>query len=307
VAPAPVFRRAGTVAIGLLIAAAASAAAAPAAGAKPFGCLIEPDRIAEVGSQVVGVVDSFAVDRGDTVKAGQPLASLRADVERANAHVAEVRSKVDADVRAAAANLELARQKVKRSEALVAQNFISDQALEQARAEYEVAAQKLNQARGQQQIWIQERRVAEAQLGLRTVRSPLKGVVVERYVNVGERVEERPLMRVAVIDPLRVELMVPTAQYGTLKRGDLVSIRPELPGAEPVSAAVSHVDKVMDAASNTFRVRLRLPNPGHRLPAGLRCKAELPAGVATAGAGVATSSSPPARPVALPRSNPGSL
>ena len=58
----------------------------------------------------------------------------------------------------------------------------------------------------------------EAQLALRTVRSPLSGVVVERYVNLGERVEERPLMRVAVIDPLRVELMVPTAMYGAPKR-----------------------------------------------------------------------------------------
>jgi len=36
-------------------------------------------------------------------------------------------------------------------------------------------------------------------------------------------------------------------------------------------------DKVLDAASNTFRVRLSLPNPDNRLPAGLRCKADLPA------------------------------
>jgi membrane fusion protein, heavy metal efflux system len=246
-----------------------------------MGCLIEPDRSAEVGSQVVGLVERLSVERGDLVAAGQPLLTLRADVERANAGAAETRSRIDADVLAAKASLDLAEQKVRRAEMLMAQNFVSDQAGEQARGEAEVARQKLNQVRGQQRIWVEERRVAEAQLALRTVRSPFAGVVVERYVNPGERVEDRPLMRVAVINPLRVELMVPTAQYGTLSRGDRVTIRPELPGVDSVVATVSHVDRVLDAASNSFRVRLSLPNPNNRLPAGLRCKADLPA---TAGA-----------------------
>jgi multidrug efflux pump subunit AcrA (membrane-fusion protein) len=41
-----------------------------------------------------------------------------------------------------------------------------------------------------------------------------------------------------------------------------------------LSARVTHVDRIIDAASNTFRVRLALPNPGHRLPAGARCKVD---------------------------------
>ena len=40
-------------------------------------------------------------------------------------------------------------------------------------------------------------------------------------------------------------------------------------------AAVKTVDRVIDAASNTFRVRLELPNPNGALPAGLRCKVDL--------------------------------
>ena len=214
---------------------------------KPLGCLIEPDRVAEVGSQVVGLVERLNVERGDSVAAGQPLLTLRADVERANASAAGTRSRVDADVLAAKAGFELAQQKMRRAETLVAQNFVSDQAVEQARGEAEVARQKLSQVRGQQRVWV----------------------------------EERPLMRVAVIDPLRVELMVPTAQYGSLATGDRVTIRPELPGAEAVVATVRHVDRVLDAASNTFRVRLTLPNPNFRLPAGLRCKADLPVATVT--------------------------
>ena len=300
--PVPVPVQAAVLTLLTLLAGAAAAAppsALPSA-ARPFGCLIEPDRVADVGSQVVGLVEKLAVERGDRVTAGQPLLTLRAEVERANAGVADTRARVDADMLAAQASMELAEQKVKRAETLLAQNFVSAQAVEQAAAELELARQKLAQTRSQQRIWADERRVAEAQLALRTVRSPFDGVVVERFVNLGERVEEKPLLRVASIDPLRVELMVPTAQYGSVGVGDRITIRPELPGAEPVIATVRHVDRVLDAASNSFRVRLSLPNPSHRLPAGLRCKADLPQVVAKGGAQLAPASlnTAPAQPPA---------
>ena len=261
-----------------LVAGSALAAGAPAPGAapKPLGCLIEPDRSADLGSQVIGVVGQVRVERGDRVDANEVLVTLRSEVESANARVAASRAQVDADVLAARANLDLAQQKFNRAEALVAQNFVSAQAVEQARGELEVARQKLNQSVSEQQISRDEHRVAEAQMALRTVRAPFAGVVVERFVNAGERVEEKPMLRVAVIDPLRVELMVPTSQYGQIAAGDQLTIRPELPGAEPVVATVRTVDTVLDAASNSFRVRLTLPNPNYRLPAGLRCKADLP-------------------------------
>jgi RND family efflux transporter MFP subunit len=287
------------IAVLIAVLALSPALAAPPAGtanvstARAMGCLIEPDQVAEVGSQVVGVVDRIEVERGATVRAGQPLLRLRADVERANVGTAKTRALVDADVEAAKANLELAEQKVKRAESLEAQGFVSAQATEQAQADAEVARQRLRQTRAQQRISREEYRVASAQLALRTVYSPFSGVVVERYVNVGERVEERPLMRVAVINLLRVELMVPTAMYGTLALGDRVSIRPELPGAAPLIATVSHVDKVLDAASNSFRVRLSLPNPQLLLPAGLRCKADLPtAATASASTGIVAGAVP---------------
>lgn len=264
--------------------------------ARPLGCLIEPHRVADVGSQVVGVVQQLHVERGDVVHAGQPLLAMRADVERANVRVAQRRAAINADVRAAEAALALARQKVGRAEALVAQGFVSEQARELALGEQELAAQKLNQVASQRDIWHHEHRVAEAQLALRTVRAPFAGVIVERFATAGERVEEKPLLRLAVINPLRVELMVPTAQYGRVKPGHQLSIQPELPGTAPVMATVSHVDSVLDAASNSFRVRLMLPNPQHRLPAGLRCRAELPgnvsAGAARAGAAAAAAAVP---------------
>lgn len=245
------------------------------AGARTLGCLIEPHRVVEVGAPVVGVLEHVHVERGDVVRAGQPLATLRADVERAAVAAAATRAEIDAEVRAALAAGALADQKLKRTQQLVAQEFMSPQALEQARAEADVASEKVQQARSQQAVWRRERDVAAAQLGLRTVRSPLDGIVTERYAQPGERVEERPLLRVAVIDPLRVELMLPTEHYRRVSLGQVIVVHPELPGAEPVGAEVVRIDPVLDPASNTFRVRLRLSNAGGKLPAGLRCWAEV--------------------------------
>jgi RND family efflux transporter MFP subunit len=242
---------------------------------QPVACLIGPERVADIGSPVVGVVSAMNVDSGDEVHEGQALVLLRSDVESANVHAAEARSIIDADVRAAEANLELARQRHVRAKELQDQGFVSSQATDQARAEHDVAAQKLEQARGQKQVSVRELGIVQAQLGQRTVRSPFTGVVTDRFINAGERVEEKPMLRLAMLNPLRVELVLPASRYGTVVLNDRVSVIPDLPGAAPAMARVTLVDKVIDAASNTFRVRMSLPNPGHKLPAGARCRVDL--------------------------------
>jgi multidrug efflux pump subunit AcrA (membrane-fusion protein) len=48
------------------------------------------------------------------------------------------------------------------------------------------------------------------------------------------------------------------------------------PMDETLPARVDAVDPVIDAASDTFRIRLLLPNPGNTIPAGIRCSVTLP-------------------------------
>lgn len=259
----------------MAFAALAVAASATAAGTQPLGCLIEPNRVVEIGSPVVGVVESVKVERGDRIAKGSVVAMLRSDVERAAVGVAASRANVAAEIQAAQANYELARQKLARATELVNRNFVSAQSLEQTRAEAEVAEQRLKQAKEQRGIWGSELRHAEAQLELRTIRSPVDGVVVERYMSGGERVEEKPIMRVATLHPLRVELVLPATLYGSIRVGAMLTVTPELPNAAPRRAKVVLVDSVIDGPSNTFRVRLDLPNPNYELPAGPRCKVDL--------------------------------
>jgi RND family efflux transporter MFP subunit len=243
--------------------------------AAPLRCVIEPDRAAEVGSPVIGVVESINVERGDFVRQGQILAKLHANVERASVGAAETRAQADADVRSAKANYEFLRQKQTRAEELVQKNFISQQALDQVRAETSVAEQKFMQAQEQQRVARQELQLALAQLRQRFIRAPFDGIVAERYVMIGERVEEKPMFRIAKVNPLRVEVIVPAAQFGTVDQNMTARVTPDLPNAAVLQARIVLIDKLIDPASNTFRVRAELANADNVLPSGLRCRAEL--------------------------------
>jgi len=238
------------------------------------GCLIGPEAVADIGTAVTGVVASVSVDRGDSVRSGQVLVQLESEVEKSNFEAARSRATQDTDIRAAESNLALAQQRHLRAAGLVQEGFASPQTLEQAKTERDVAEQKLLQAQSQKIINNHEWGLVKAQLGLRTLKSPFNGVVVERFISPGERAEDKPLLRLAMLDPLRVELVLPASRWGSVAPGDAVALMPELPQASTVLARVTHIDKMIDAASNTFRVRLSLPNPGNRLPAGARCRVE---------------------------------
>jgi RND family efflux transporter MFP subunit len=243
---------------------------------EPLGCLIEPSLVAEVGSPVIGVINTVNVERGDIVRQGQKLATLRADVERAYVDVAKTRGQAEAEVRSAEAVLNLARITQKRQESLRTKNFISQHALDKAYADTAVAEQKLAENREQLRTWKGELSLARAQLDQRTIRSPIDGIIAERYVWPGERVEEKPLFKVVKIDPLRVIIVAPASLYGSVDKDMSLVVTPLLAKTSHLQAKVTLVDKLIDGASNTFRIQAEIPNQKSLIPSGIRCTVQLP-------------------------------
>lgn len=243
--------------------------------AQPLDCMIQPHQIVQVGTAVPGVIEQLTVERGDFVTRGQVVAQLNAGVERAQLTVARERAAQVGEVQAAVGSRELADRELVRAKDLHGQEFVSGAYLDKARAEAEVASGRTAQAEERRRQASREVELAAAQLAQRTIRSPIDGVVVERYLSPGEYVDQKPVVRIASIDPLRVDVLVPAAAFGRVQVGDRGVVVPELFNQLKHEATVSVVDRVIDAASNTFRVRLELPNPGRQLPAGLRCKVDL--------------------------------
>lgn len=218
----------------------------PAAAGGTLECLVEPSMVANVGSPIDGVLEVVAVDRGDSVRKGQVVARLQSGVEAAA--VALSRARVD-----------FGRRKMERNESLFQKQLISAQEKDEMETETRLREQEL--------------RKDEELLKLRTIISPFDGVVVERRLVPGDlvRADKSIVFRLAQIDPLNVEVIAPAEMFGTLKvgRSATVSFGTMVPGT--FTARVAVVDRLVDAASGTLGVRLRLSNPGNRIPAGIKC------------------------------------
>jgi RND family efflux transporter MFP subunit len=199
---------------------------------------------------VDGVLEEVLVDRGDSVRKGQVVAKLQSGVETAALELTK-------------AHIEFGRRKVERNSALHEKQLISTQERDEMETEVRLREQEL-------------KRDLE-NLKLRTITSPLDGVVIERRLTKGDlvRTDRSVVMRLAQIDPLNVEVVAPGEFFGSARVGmtGTVSMRPLLPGS--YSAKVVVVDRLIDAASGTFGVRLELPNPGNKIPAGMKCSVQL--------------------------------
>ena len=227
----------------------AMGAGASAVAEQRFECLVEPSLKVEISGAVSGILDEVLVDRGDQVETGQVLARLQSGLEQAQLDLARAR-------------LEFATRKVQRNEELYRKQMISIH--EKDEMETELLLLQL------------ELREIEELLALRTIKSPLSGVVVERLRAPGELVQEDVILVLAQIDPLRVELVIPSRFWGRIQQGESAQVEWEAPVGGSHPAQVTVVDPVVDAASGTLGVRLELANPDHRLPAGTKCWVRFP-------------------------------
>jgi len=241
-----------------------------------FDCLIEARQALDIRSPVEGVIEKVYVQRGASVKKGQTLAMLFSGPERATLDLARSRATNEGEIKAAQARVDITRKKFERAEELVKKNFVSENARDEAEAEYRLAQEQLRVAQENRRLAELEVKRAEEVLAQREIRSPVAGVVVDVMLKPGELTssnQKDPIIKLMQIDPLNVELILPVAHYGKIKAGQRAWVMPEAPIGGKYVARVEVVDPVFDAASGTFGVRLTLPNPDRKLPAGMKCRA----------------------------------
>ncbi len=243
-------------------------AATPTGG---FDCMISPNEVIDISSPITGIIDEIPVERSDTVEAGQVLIRLDGTVETAAVRVARARAVRKVDIQASEASLQLDTQRKARAERLFANNALSLDQRQEVAAEAALSVLEVKRAKENQRLALLQLREAQAALDRRTILSPVSGIVVERLMSPGEVVDEQTVLRIAEVDPLRVEAILPSSHFGRIQKGDRAEIIPEPPHDTTRIADVAIVDRIIDGASGTFGIQLRLANPDQKLPAGLRC------------------------------------
>lgn len=260
----------------LAVLASCSLVAAAQTADGEYQCLIEPYQRVEIRSSVEALIDQVLVKRGSVVHKGQRLVELQSNVERAALASAKYRAIMEGSMRSAEARVDYSRDKLRRREELSRQNFVSSQDRDDAAAELRVAQAELVAARDDRQLAVLESKRLEEMLRQRTLLSPFDGVVIEVEQHPGELAQTgegaRPILKMAQVHPLRVEVVLPVTLYRQIRAGAPAEIEAEAPTKGHFKAKVQIVDQVVDSASGTFGVRLELPNPSGSIPAGVKCK-----------------------------------
>lgn len=246
--------------------------ATPAIGAESFDCVVDPSATLKLGSPVSGLLSEVLVDRGDFVTAGQEVAKLESGIDAATVELDALQAASTEELNAAQTKLDLANSRLARTKALAEKGVTTNEQVEQQSAEVQVA-------QSERDIEVQKRKLAEleldrstAQLERRTIRAPISGYIAARGLSAGEYVDQNAaIVTLVSLDPLRVETFLPVSYWQQVQPGMVAQVTLDEPVAGTHPAIVSVVDRVFDAASGTFGVRLDLSNPAGALPAGQRC------------------------------------
>lgn len=250
---------------------------APAVGAD-LDCLVQARETVAISSPVPGYIERVAVDRGDLVRGSMVIVQLEASLERAAVAVARARVEQESAMLSAKVRLDFGVRRYDRTIDMYRKELVPLKEMDEAETAKILAEHGVLEVQENMRVARLELERAEAALALRTIRSPFSGIVTDRLLSPGELVDKAPILKLARIDPLRVEVFVPVAMLGRIGVGSRATVIPEAPLNTPLEATVTVVDRVVDAASGTFGVRLEMPNPDNRLPAGLKCKARFGTG-----------------------------
>jgi RND family efflux transporter MFP subunit len=239
--------------------------------------VIHPSQVVEIsGGVLTGVLEDILVDRGDEVDNGELLAILDSRLDEANLRLARARVDLVAALEASLAARDYYADAYERAQNLFEQGVVSTEIRDRAEEEALLAESRWRVEQESHTLWRMELERSEVALEMRQIVSPIDGVVIDRMVDPGEFVGQATLLSIAQLDPLYVEVVAPASLYGSIQVGATATVLPGEPVGGSYQAQVTVVDKVLDAASNTFRVRLELPNPDRQLPAGLRARVRLP-------------------------------
>lgn len=236
-----------------------------------------PTRKATLGATLDGRIAELLVDEGDHVRAGQPLLRLDERVQRARTEMARTAAESVVEVALAAIRAEFAQSEVDHVRQLGRTDLASARELRVAESNAATTALEVVQADSQQLESIQNYRLQQLILDEHELRAPFDGFVSAMLKECGEVVEAREGMLTLVqLDPLEVTLDCPIDAWSGVSAGATVRVSPADGSLPPREGVICFANRVADAASQTFKLKVRVPNPNSDWIAGLRVHVDLP-------------------------------
>jgi len=207
--------------------------------------VVEATNRTTVSAQTSGQVQEILYDVDDFVEKDAVLIRLKDTEQRARLVQAA------ADLKEAVARLEEARDEHKRTQEVFAKQLVSESAMDKAKAALKAARARFQAA---------EAGLAQAkeQLDYSQIRAPYAGLVTERRIEIGEVAQPgQALMSGLSLEQLRVIVDVPQSLVPRIR--EFGRARVERPDGGVIEAGKITIFPIADHGSNTFKLRLDLP------------------------------------------------
>ncbi len=288
--------------------------------------IIAPFQNVAIQSSLSEPANAVYVHEGDSVRAGQILAQLdtsdlqaqmQSDLATANSNHANTTHTVfagslsiaqgqdtvrtdEAAVRQAQQTLTNDQMNLSRDRNLLAQGYVSqqavdaqstlvrndEQALNSANANLASArstvqangtlsgqglqAAAIHQSQAQEEVALAQAQQVRVQISKATLTSPIDGVVVNRNFNPGEYPGNRELFTLQQVNPIYAVLHASSEQVARITGGAVATITaPDVGGMQRFGGRVVGVLNEINPGSTDFEVKVQLPNPLHRLRPGM--------------------------------------
>jgi len=227
------------------------------------------------------------------------LAAKKAKVQALGAKVAQADSLIataKANLQRNAAEQELSKITLDRQEKLHQQKAIPEQAFDEAKSKFAIAEAQLRiaqanvaSAEAEKQSVEADAKVAAAEatgagadLGrLRTlanyatIKAPFDGVITDRLMDTGAFVRSAsegttmPILRIAIVDRLRLALDIPESDVASVAVGTKVDMAIGALGGEVIQAAVNRMAGAIKVETRTMRAEVDLEHKDGRLSPGM--------------------------------------
>lgn len=246
---------------------------------------IIPNQAVNLFSRVDGYIGKIYVDKGDLVKANQLLVEIdhtdyQHAVNQAKANLAAARARVaqqDASVRNATLTLH-------RMKALIKDQFVSQQDLDNAQVSYDAAVAALDSLRAQVQQMEVAQAQAETNLAYSYIRAPFAGYVAERNLDLGAYVSgatagtsttSRGILTLHEIQTVRILIEVVEKDVPLIQVGQKADVRAEAYPERIFEGTVTRIVQALNRATRTMTVEVDLPNKDHVLKGGMFARVEV--------------------------------
>ncbi len=235
----------------------ATAARTTLTGGVPLSGPLTPKVNVTVGSPIAEQITAMLVSEGDPVQQGQPIAQFRDDVLRAAAASAA------ADVANARMAVNLAVAESARADALYREGAI-------AKRDHDNAVLAAEASRARQALAEAQLASANDRLETATLKSPVTGIVSQRFAQAGDRVDfGKPVLAIVDNSVLQLEASVEAQWLPQLRVGRPVRLTVAGMDGDTLTGHIARINPTADPATRQVRLYVDVPNGARRLVGGL--------------------------------------